>query len=418
VLVERPKLAPVDPPVPSALPGWLAACVRLRYWLIALASLAYASNGYENSGGDFSFIRTGARVLVGLPAGFSNGSYGRFGIYAADPHVQVGPIAMLVTAPVAAFSLDTSRLVITVLMALALPLLLWLAEDAAKVATARTEQELGTVVLTAGLFSVPMWHQVLLFGHVDDALVMVCAAWSLRALARRQPVLLGLTLALAVDSKPWALGAVPLVLALPTGAQRLRAGATLVAGVVAAWTPFLLPSGALGGLLGFHIPVDGRSALTLIGVQTGSTMPLWARPAQLVVALVLVWFAVRQGRPAAALLVVVAARVALDAGAYSYYLTGLIIGCALYEIVGTDRRVAWLTALIAFVEYDITWLTNSTTVLAWINLSALAVGAVVLLVPAARARGGGESGLGIHDSPAHVSAWHHRPSRDLVDRES
>ena len=107
-------------------------------------------------------------------------------------------------------------------------------------------------------------------------------------------------------------------------------------------------------------------------------MPGWARPTQLVLALVLAWVAVWRGQPAAVPLVVVAARVALDAGSFSYYFTGLVVGCAIYEIVGTTRRLAWLTGLVAFVEYDIKWLNSSPAVSAWLNISALVVAVVVL----------------------------------------
>lgn len=377
----------------AVLPGWVGVCVRLRFWLIAAGSLAYTPVGYGGTGGDFAFFRTGARVLLGLHTDFGAGSHGRFGIYAADPTNQVGPVSILVTAPVAALSRDTGRLVVSVLMALALPLLLWLVESAARSLATRGEADLQAVVLGAGLFLLPMWHELVLWAHVDDVLVLVCAAWTIRALARGQAAFVGLSLALAIDSKPWAIGLLPLLLALPTRAERTRAAAVAAAGVALAWAPFLLAPGALSGLAGYHIPVLLASPLHVLGVQAGAPMPAWARPAQLALAWVLAWIAVRRGRPAAALLVVVAARVALDAGAYSYYFTGLVIGCAIYEIAGTARRFAWLTAAVAFVEYDIKWINDSPTVAAWMNLAALPICALVLLAPQHRAQADDEAAL-------------------------
>jgi hypothetical protein len=363
----------------GALPGWLQRSVSHRWWLISFGTLIYLPVGYPTNGRDFSFFRDGARVLLGLPTMGLVGSQGHLGIYAADPSTQIGPFALVVTSPVAWLGRSQGRIVMSVLMALALVLLMWLSERAGRVLTTRSESDLQLVTLLAGVCAIPMWHEVVLFAHVDDVLVMVCAAWAIDSVARGRVIGLGLALGLAVDAKPWALAFVPLLLALPSR-DRIRATLTCLTVVFVAWLPFLVPHGALGALVGFHIPVAAQSPLTLLGIAPGAPMPSWARPAQLCFGLLMATVAVRRGRPAAVPLVVIAVRVALDAGAYNYYFTGLVIGCAVLEVAGTNRRLPVLTGLVTFAAFDVRWLLNSNVELAWLNGSALLLVLVGLAV--------------------------------------
>ena len=362
------------------LPRWVHGVAQFRWWLISGATLAYLPVGYSTSGGDYDFFRNGARVLLGLPTSGVVGSRGHFGMYAADPSTQVGPVALLVTTPLAWLGRDSGRLVLSVVMALALTLLLWLTERAGRILTTRSEPDLQLVVLLAGLMSIPMWHQVVLYAHLDDVLVMVGAAMAIDCLARGRALALGAVIGLAVDAKPWALGLLPLVAALPTARRRAVAASAAVAVVAVGWAPFLLVRGTLSGLAGYHIPVAAQSPLTLLSIEPHGPMPAWARPAQLGIGLLLAGLAVARRRPAAVPLVVVAVRVALDAGAYSYYYTGLVIGCAILEIAGTNRRIPVLTGLVAFIEFDVTWLLNSNSALAGLNAAAATLAIAGLLI--------------------------------------
>ena len=148
-----------------------------------------------------------------------------------------------------------------------------------------------------------------------------------------------------------------------------------------AWAPFLAVAGALSGLAHYAILVSANSPLTVLGVPVGAAMPAWVRPAQLVLALVLVSVAVARGRPAGRPAARGRRSRLARAGAYSYYFTGLVAGCALFEVVGTNRRLPWLTAVVAFVELDVKWLLGSS---AWLNVAALGLAAVVLVAPLSR----------------------------------
>jgi hypothetical protein len=192
---------------------------------------------------------------------------------------------------------------------------------------------------------------------------------------------LGVALGLAVDAKPWALALLPLAFALPSRRRGLSAAFTAFGVVLVAWVPFLVFPGTLEALNGFRIPVSAQSPLTLLGVDASSPMPGWVRPAQLVLGLTMCAIVVARGRPSAALLVVVAARVALDAGAFPYYYTGLVIGALLWELTGTNRWLPVLTGALCLAEFDIKWLLPTGNALAWCNLGALLLAMTVLVTP-------------------------------------
>ena len=169
--VSRPDAATAAaaPDLPTlVLPGWVQWCVRARFWLVALASLAYLPVGYAENGFDYTIFRNGARVLLGLSVTNEAGQSGRFGVFAAEPSIQVGPLSLFATTPLAPLGRDTGRLLACLLMALALPLFMWLLERAGRLLTDRTEADLRLVVLLAGLFSVLMWHELVMYAHIDD----------------------------------------------------------------------------------------------------------------------------------------------------------------------------------------------------------------------------------------------------------
>ena len=365
-------------------PQWLYRLARWRWWIIAVASLGSVPAGYAGWGGDFWVVYQAARALVGLPSP-GVGTHGPLGIFVASPSTQMGPASFVAVGPVAALSEPMARLLMTLAMALVLPLVVWLLERAARMSWPqwRSAADLPIVVLLAGLFCIPQWHQVAVsYAHVDDVLVFAAAAWALKALAGRQPVQLGLALALAVDAKPWSIALAPLVLALPSARDRLKAAAAGSAGIVVAWAPFLIAPGALTALATFRIRVDINSPLTLAGIHVLSPMPLWVRPAQLGLGLLLAYIAVRRHRPSAVLMVVVAARIALDPAAFPYYFVGLVVGCAAWELVGTARRFPWLTALVGFVIYDVRWLLNSPAAVARLDALSLVLAIAVVAWPA------------------------------------
>lgn len=101
-------------------------------------------------------------------------------------------------------------------------------------------------------------------GHLDDVLAMVFAVVALRAVSAGRPFLAGVALAAAVAAKPWAIGFVPLLLALPRGRLR-RAAATAAAGTVLAWAPFVLANPHTLGALHPPVGLSPASGLHTLG---------------------------------------------------------------------------------------------------------------------------------------------------------
>ena len=286
-------------------------------------------------GGGYSwhFFATGARLLTG------GASVGGLHLYATHPELQIGPLALLVAVPLAHLDPWQGRL--------AAPVLLTALGPALFAVTVRMRERHtrlpDALVLTTGLLLLPLWTEVSThYGHLDDALALLTVVLALHAAEQGRPVLTGLLLAASVDAKPWALGFAALLLALPP-ARRGLAAATLTAGVALAWLPFVLADPGTLGLTRFTIPNVSSSALRALGVSTATT-PSWDRPAQLVLGATLAVLLVRQGRPAAAPLAVIAARLLLDPETYPYYSSGLLVATALLDLGTPERRLPLWTA--------------------------------------------------------------------------
>lgn len=137
--------------------------------------------------------------------------------------------------------------------------------------------ELGTVELerrlvAVALFFVPVWmYLAVAVTHLDDVLALLFAVLALRAGVRDRPVLAGVLVGLAVDSKPWALPFAVLLLLIPD-LRRRAAGAAVLAGVVlVAWLPFFLADPGTVRALHFTIPNTAWSALRVLEIENART---------------------------------------------------------------------------------------------------------------------------------------------------
>src|SRR6202011_1066555 len=109
-------------------------------------------------------------------------------------------------------------------------------------------------VFLAALVLMPAWTVLSVrFGHLDDVLALVLAVGALRAVAANRGGLAGLAMGAAIAAKPWALGFLPLLLVLDK--QRLAAAGSALAGVIAAWAPFMIANPATVAAL--RPPVGG-----------------------------------------------------------------------------------------------------------------------------------------------------------------
>lgn len=150
-----------------------------RLWVILVAwSIGWSLLAARGGGYSWHYFAEVAHLLINPGV---NG--GGLHLYAAHPDLQIGPIALLVAAPLNALGPTGGTLGAELTLALLGPLLLY---------------------------------------------VLV--------VARRRPYLGAGRLAGAIDSKPWAAGFVVLIVALPS-AKRWRAALLTALGVAGAWLP-------------------------------------------------------------------------------------------------------------------------------------------------------------------------------------
>lgn len=301
--------------------------VALSGWTAIWGLLHAAGAGYS-----WHYFALGARLLTS-PSPTTGGVH----LYAAHPELQIGPLALLVAAPLRHLDPWQGRVAAPVLLTAAGLLLL-----AALVRVRERSGPVGTpvanpLVLVTGLLVLPVWCELAThYAHLDDALALAAVVLATGAARRGQAVAVALLLAAAVDSKPWALACCVLLLTLPEDRRR-RATLVFAVGVAIAWLPFVFGDSGTLSLGHFAIHNVDSSALRALGVSNPGT-PSWDRPAQLLLGLVVAAVAVRRHRWSAVLLAAVAARLLLDPQTYPYYTTGLLVGAALVDLHVPGRR--------------------------------------------------------------------------------
>jgi hypothetical protein len=311
----------------------------LRLWvLLSIWTAVWMVPHLWRPGVSWHFFDLGARLL------FSNASDGGLHVYASHPMLQIGPLSLLIAAPLSLADPWHGRFVAIVLMTALGPVLLWLIGS---LRTAAAQLISRQRLAIAGLVFLPVWTEIAVhFAHLDDVLALTFAVLALHAVERGHAPLAGALLAFAADSKPWAAAFVPLIFVL---APRLRrqAAAAWVLGVGAAWLPFLLGDPRSLRMAAFTIPNAASSGLRALGIYDSRTPP-WDRPTQLVLGCMLAWLLVRTGRWPAVLFAVITVRILFDPATYSYYTSGLVLAAILMDMLLTRRRVP-LYALSAIV---------------------------------------------------------------------
>ncbi|MEV6838172.1 hypothetical protein AB0N17_27280 [Streptomyces sp. NPDC051133] len=330
------------------------------------------------------YLRTGQQLL------FSEIPGGGLALYANHPELQIGPVSFLVAGLFAPFSADVGEKLADAFMSgLGLYMLVLIGRAAAdhNRGTGLNHKRLQQRVLIAGAAFIPMWVEVSVrFAHLDDVLALFFTTLAVRALVRGQATAVGVFLALAVDSKPWAVGFLPLLLALPRP-SRLRSAAWAVGLVAIAWLPFYLTHLDTLAAARFTIPNQPASSLRWFGVHDPAT-PWWDRPAQMALGTVLGTLAVRRHRWPAVVFLAADARILLDPSVYTYYNASVLLGTLIWDSIGQRRLVPWVS---------------------WIALISLYGSA--LLVPSDSAQGFIRLAFGI-GSAAYVLLWPQRTPRN------
>ena len=293
---------------------------------VAIWTIWWAWRRWPDSGVSWHFSVDGARLLL-------HGS--GLNLYADAPWLQTGPLSLVIAAALSPLPANIAKNLALVAMTAAGPLLI--AALTPLVAPARRHRRM----LLAAVVLMPAWTILSVrWGHLDDVLAMAFAILALRAVSADRPVLAGVALAAAVASKPWAIGFVPLLLALPRG--RLRAATTAAAGTALAWAPFVLANP--GTLTALHpaIGLSPSSGLHTLGAR-GVMVPPWGRTAQLLLSpAAAVATVLTRGLPGV-LLVSVAVRLALDPKDNAYYIGSAALAAVVFDLLGTRWMVPWTT---------------------------------------------------------------------------
>ncbi|MFD0259240.1 hypothetical protein ACFXKJ_19920 [Kitasatospora indigofera] len=376
----------------EAATGRIAGLPVRRHHVLLVAWTVLWFLMVEPSGGvSWHYLRQGEQLLFDQQPG------GGLSLYAHHPELQIGPVSLAAARLFAPFPDHVGQVLAEATMsALGLLMLVVVGRTAAwyYLGTGTNHRRLQQRLLVAGLAFIPMWVEVSVrFAHLDDVLALFFTTLAAYALSRGRATAVGVYLALAVDSKPWALSFVPLILALPRPQWR-RAVLWLGALVAVAWLPFYLGTSGSFAAARFTIPNQAASSLRWLGVSDPAT-PWWDRPAQAALGLGLGTAAVLRGRWPAVVLVGANARILFDPSVYTYYTASILLGTLLWDAVGQKRLVPWWSWIALAALYGGTLVIPSDSACGLVRLAFVVVStAYVLLRPAKRPRGrrGGRRG--------------------------
>ncbi len=391
-VAPNPELAGEELPLNTRIRRgvWIVLSAWTGLWMVLHLTVA----GYS-----WHYFAQGADLLTSAaPDG------GGLHIYATHPELQIGPLALLTAVPLRYLDPWDGRFAAVLLLSAAGPVLL----GGLVRARERSGRLRDSLLLVTGLLVLPVWTEVAAhFAHLDDALALAFIVAATGALRRGSAATTGVFVALATDSKPWALGCCVLLLALPAG-RRVRAAIAFMIGVAVAWVPFLLADPRTLKLGHFVIPNVASSALNALGVHDPST-PAWDRGAQLVLGVVVAVVAVRRGRWSAVLLAVVCARLLLDPQIYKYYTSGLIIAAALVDLYARRRGFPMWTgaAALFYIVEDVIGSTLPPQLLGGFRAVYCLVVLAALVLPGAQASVTTDPAYG---AGRHRRRWLNRPN--------
>ncbi|WP_079173379.1 hypothetical protein [Streptomyces monashensis] len=358
--------------------------VRWHIVLLTLWTIVWFLVAERHAPVSWHYLRTGQQLLFNQQAG------GGLALYANHPELQIGPVSFLVAGLFAPFPLAVGEKLADAFMSgLGLYMLVLIGRAAADYnrGTGLNHKRLQQRVLIAGAAFIPMWVEVSVrFAHLDDVLALFFTTLAVRALVRGKATAVGVFLALAVDSKPWAVGFLPLLLALPRGV-RLRSAAWAFGLVAVAWLPFYLSHLNTFAAARFTIPNQPASALRWFGVNDPVTPP-WDRPAQMALGLALGALAVRRGRWPAVVFLAADARIMLDPSVYTYYNASVLLGTLIWDSIGQRRLVPWVSWIALIALYGSVLVIPSDSTQGLIRLAfCIGSAAYVLLWPQRTPRG-------------------------------
>lgn len=384
-VVDHEGASPTERPATSwagrRLSGRIALPAKLLWLVLLIWAVAWALVMNRHGGVSWHYFDQGGLALVDV-----DDPTGSVHVYATHPDLQFGPLSMLAAAALSLLGAHAGLITAQVLGAAAGLLVLFLVGGiAAQVRPLGTRRQQSVTLLLSGLAFLPVWMNLAVrFVHIDDVLALVLVVTAVWAAVHRYPVPAAVLLGLSAAAKPWALPFLALVLVLR---PPVRGRAALIAsGTVAlAWLPFLVadPRSILAAR--FAIPATAASSLRTLGIDAATT-PSWDRPVQMLLGLLVAAIAIRRGRWHAVVLLVVAVRIVLDPGSYSYYTSGILVGALLWDLTGARRTFpvwSWAAAATLFAAR---WLPITPGAVGLVRTAFVATCVALLVLPKAAIR--------------------------------
>ena len=115
------------------------------------------------------------------------------------PTIQIGPLSLLLAAPIRLIGTDKGRTAGAILMTAVAPALLCVVERTVRLFRPSVDERfLQLTVLLGGLMFVQSWATLaVIYAHLDDVLVLAAGVGALWAAATRRPVLVGVCIGIA-----------------------------------------------------------------------------------------------------------------------------------------------------------------------------------------------------------------------------
>ena len=326
----------------------LGALLRWRHALIALVGLALLLASWAGTPPetDWVFFTWGGDTLLGADRDFVRGtevisSTGANGLhlYAEYPFLQIGPPALLLATGLRLGPGDGVYLAAAVIQLLGLLTVVLLERS-----TSRDHRH-RLLVLLGGALLLAVWTGIAHTRHLDDALALSGLAAACAAVVHQRPVLAGALLGFAAASKPWAVGAIPLLLAFSTWRTRGSAVGAALGCIALFWLPFVIADGGTLDLGNVQIPFGRDSAPAALGAE-GLAPQQQLRLVQFIGGMLVAAVVTLLGSWALAPLAAFSVRLLLEPFPYQYYMASLAVAALLADLGCSRLRFPAFTGLV------------------------------------------------------------------------
>ncbi|MBR7829311.1 hypothetical protein KDK95_23590 [Actinospica sp. MGRD01-02] len=361
---------------------------RRRFAILGGVTVFWAVIFARHGGYSWHYFVQGSTLLFHGASG--SAAAGGLDLYANYPQLQIGPFTFAVAEVLRHLGGTNGLFAACVFMAALGLVVLYVLErivEAVRPELAGDDRLHLTMLIGGSAFMIGWTDLSVAISHLDDALALTLAVLALWAASADLPAIAGICIGLSVDSKPWALVFLPLILTVPAHTRRHAAVWTVVT-ILVAYLPFVIADPhTLSAASAFTITNEPSSALRALGVSDSGT-PSWDRAAQIVLGCGLGAVAVRRRRWPALMLLGVGARIALDPGVYGYYTAGVLLGALIWDLLG-HRRPMPLWTLISGAALAVSpMLISDESLLGELRLALVAVFTVALLLGPAQAPAG------------------------------